>query len=482
MPQEEEVKEIEIILAGLGYDAYELKVIVDPCISEYPCKGTETIIENNSFVNPHHLMLTASSLLPKGLPRMVVDKYESDEQFWVDHRVNLLTNMDLEVKDVISSSFLGGSSCFVDASVFTRSNIREYLSLYKTIIIALPFNDRESKKHDFYSMFSITKFEMQELIKRGRLRFVITQNLKRYSMDLLADIMDADPDALEFPRRLASSTVVGMRNKSGVLGYSLSTDEQFKFIRALTVSGSDSSKRVACALAKSWNGMEYLLNKLGVTALTNIGIADFLANFYGDEDIRFLGLYSQGYEISLGLGAHYLPPDSPGDIAFNMVEHCSSWYSGVRVNQSKVRENELGKLLSNVLTLNNDIDVLELDRIFSGSEIPFASTILSEYANLSDDDLYRKMTSLRIELGKLESNQSRLSCWDFTGFIGGVGGLLSSEPVVGLLVWAISAAGKYLVRSSDTEVFYKLSALNNRTSRDVVLIHRARKNLDKCIQ
>lgn len=481
MPQEEEIKEIEIILAGLGYDAYELKIIVDPVIGDYPCKGTESDLGNKSVVNPHNLMLTASSFLPKGIPRIVIDKYESDEQFWVDHRVNLLTNMDLEVKDVIPSSFLGESSCFIDASVFARSNIREYLSLYKIIIIALPFNDRVSKKHDFYSMFSITKFEMQELTRRGRLRFIITQNLKRYSVDLLADIIEAEPNALIFPRRLASSTIVGMRNKSGLLGYSLSTDGQFNFIRALTVSGTDSSRRVASALAKSWNGMEYLLNKLGVTALPNIGIADFLSNLYGNEDIKFLGLYSQGYEVSLGLGAHYLPPDSPGNVALNMVEHCSAWYSGVRVNQSNIRENELGKLLDNVLTLNNDIDVLELDRIFSGREIPFASTLLNSYAGLSDDELYRKMTLLRTEIGRLESNQSRLSCWDFTGFIGGVGGLLSSEPIVGLLVWAISAAGRYLVRNSDTEVFYKLSALNNRTSRDVVLIHRARKNLEKCI-
>lgn len=481
MPQEEEVKEIEVILAGLGYDAYEIKITVDPLVRNYPRKEKEIDIENKRVANPHNLMLTASSFLSPKLPKTVIDKYESDEQFWVDHRVSLLTNMDLEIKDVIPSSFLGESSCFVDASVFIRNNIREYLSLYKIIIIALPFNDCASKNNDFYSMFSITKFELQELIRRGRLKFVLTQNLKRYSMDLLADIVEVDPDALIFQRRLASSTIVGMRNKSGLLGYSLSTDEQFNFIRALTVSGTDSSRRVASALAKSWNGMEYLLNKLGVTALPNIGIADFLSNLYGSENIRFLGLYSSGYEISLGLGAHYLPPESPENVALNMVESCGAWYSGVKVNQSNIRENELGKLLQNVFTLNNDIDVLELDRIFSGHEIPFASTLLSNYANLSDEELQRRMTLLRTEIGRLESNQSRLSCWDFTGFIGGVGGFLSSEPVVGLLVWAISAAGKYLVRSSDTEVFYKLSALNNRTSRDVVLIHRARKNLDKCI-
>ncbi|MEZ9133944.1 hypothetical protein AB4113_19650, partial [Vibrio breoganii] len=85
--------------------------------------------------------------------------------------------------------------CFVDASVFSRQNIREYLALYRTVIIVLPFNDNPQLSVDFYQMFSINRFELQELVRRQRLKFTITQNIVRYSIDLITTILDVDPSA-----------------------------------------------------------------------------------------------------------------------------------------------------------------------------------------------------------------------------------------------------------------------------------------------
>ncbi|MGD1471144.1 hypothetical protein [Vibrio harveyi] len=132
-------------------------------------------------------------------------------------------------------------------------------------------------------------------------------------------------------------------------------------------------------------------------------------------------------------------------------------------------------LLNKVYSINNDMDVLELDRVFSGREIPFATDILERFSNLTEEELSLKLMELRAEIGKLEANQKRLSKWDLTGFLGGTAALAFDQPFVSILVWGMMIAPRLLSHTHPhLEVFNRLSAINNRTSRDVVLIKRSR--------
>lgn len=480
-PNEDETNELRILLASLGYDDYELVVIVDKSIPEYP--GKDNTVRKIVGYAPNNLLLKAKSFLPKSYPKVVLDKYQEDQDFWVDNRTKVFSDLEFSQSEFVPSSILESTSCFVDASVFSRQNIREYLALYRTVIIALPFNDNPQLSVDFYQMFSINRFELQELVRRQRLKFTITQNIVRYSIDLITTILDVDPSAILFPRALASSTIIGMRNRSGVLGHTLTTEQQFHFLRALKQEGSEAALKLAGAVSSSWQRMEYLMNKLGPTGVSYLGMGQFMSNMYAPEKTSMLGWLTASYEYSLGLGAHYFPCDDPNhpDL-FKAFEYIGGCYAGFQRQNPMLREAELGMLLNKVFSINNDMDVLELDRVFSGQEIPFATDILEKFSNLTEEELSLKLMKLRTEIGKLEDNQRRLSKWDITGFLGGSAALAFNQPFVSILVWGMMVAPRLLSNTHPhLEVFNRLSVINNRTSRDVVLIKRSRDNVSRVV-
>lgn len=478
-PTKDETNELRILLANLGYDDYDLVITVDSSIPEYP--RSDNTVRKVLRYDPNNLLLKAKSFLPKTYPKVVLEKYEEDQDFWVDNRTKVFSDLEFSQSDFIPKSILESKSCFVDASVFSRQNIREYLALYRTVIIALPFNDNPQLSVDFYQMFSINRFELQELIRRQRVKFTITQNLERYDIDLITTILDVDPSAILFPRALASSTIIGMRNRSGVLGHTLSTEQQFHFLHALKLEGSEAALKLANAVSSSWQGMEYLVNKLGPTGIAYVGMGQFMSNIHAPNETSMLGLLTASYEYSLGLGAHYFPCDNPNyPELFKAFEYIGGCYAGFERKSSVLQEAELGVLLNKVFSINNDMDVLELDRVFSGQEIPFATDILERFANLTEEELLLKLMELRTEIGKLEDNQTRLSKWDITGLLGGTAALAFNQPVVSILVWGMMVAPRLLnYTQPHLEVFNRLSAINNRTSRDVVLIKRARDNVSR---
>lgn len=473
-PNEDEINELRILLASLGYDDYELVVTVDKAIPEYPSE--DNTVRKILGYDPNNLLLKAKSFLPKSYPKVVLDKYQEDQDFWVDNRTKVFSDLEFSQSEFIPTSTLTSTSCFVDASVFSRQNIREYLALYHTVIIALPFNDNPKLSVDFYQMFSINRFELEELVRRQRLKFTITQNIKRYSIELITTILDVDPSAIVFPRALASSTIIEMRNRSGVLGHTLTTEEQFHFLRVLKQEGSEAALKLANSVSSSWQGMEYLVNKLGPTGISYVGMGQFMSNMYASEQTSMLGWLTSSYEYSLGLGAHYVPYDDPNHPEwFKAFEYIGGCYAGFQRKNPVLREAEIGMLLNKVYSINNDMDVLELDRVFSGQEIPFATDILERFSNLTEEELSLKLMELRTEIGKLEANQRRLSKWDITGFLGGSTALALNQPFVSILVWGMVVAPRLLSHTQPhLEVFNRLSAINNRTSRDVVLIKRSR--------
>ncbi|WP_409934358.1 hypothetical protein [Vibrio jasicida] len=218
------------------------------------------------------------------------------------------------------------------------------------------------------------------------------------------------------------------------------------------------------------------MNKLGPTGISYVGMGQFMSNMYAPEQTSMLGWLTASYEYSLGLGAHYVPYDDPNHPEwFKAFEYIGGCYAGFQRKNPVLREAEIGMLLNKVYSINNDMDVLELDRVFSGQEIPFATDILERFSNLTEEELSLKLMELRTEIGKLEANQRRLSKWDITGFLGGSTALALNQPFVSILVWGMVVAPRLLSHTQPhLEVFNRLSAINNRTSRDVVLIKRSR--------
>lgn len=107
-------------------------------------------------------------------------------------------------------------------------------------------------------------------------------------------------------------------------------------------------------------------------------------------------------EFSLGLGAHHFPFEHTGYSEVNACKILNGIYNGVQQSQNELREMEIQTLLSNIFTINNDMNVLELDDILSKYSRRMIPQILQEYAHLTPEELSFKIYSLNKDIKAIE--------------------------------------------------------------------------------
>lgn len=480
----DEKEEIQLICESLGHQGFDYIFEVDPDICDYP--GVLDFKDNSR----NNLQIIASGLIQKQFPRNILNRYEEDEDFWVQNRKIILSGDELERQDIIlPNDFLGESTkCFVDASVFERRNLRVYLSLYDKVVIALPF---KSEKRGFYGMFGINTLELKELITRGRLLFVVPQNLARYSQSLLQEIIEVNPNAIIFSRRLAATAIQGIQKKTGIVGATFSSDEQYEFLYYCAKSNSEGLKFLAKSLSEQWQFSEYMIDKEGAASVFRAGFSNLATKLFkaeGKELSIELATASSSFEFAQGLDAHHFPFDSEQYSEVAACEAISSLYSGVIDNSQFIKESEISMLLENVLAINNDMNVLELDDALTSNSLRAIPDILKGYSNLSKDELCLKLYELRKELMQIEKNRGNLAALDFTGvflpLVTGAAMEYNSVPggaYVSLGGWLLKALSHYSRQSSlaDNQIFTRLSTMNHRVSQDAVIIKRCRDSIGK---
>ncbi|WP_412706112.1 hypothetical protein Aerorivi_00982 [Aeromonas rivipollensis] len=476
---ESDTEEIQLICESLGYQGYDYIFIQNDNIPDYLGEVHYTPNEQGN------LLLVASGLIQKQFSKELLACYEEDEDFWLENRHFIFSGADpSSVASYLPPSFDKiGTRCFVDASAFSRLNIRVYLTLYEQLIIALPL---EQPSEYFYEMFKIYKFELQELIRRGRVLFVAPQNLARYSQSLLHDIISVDPNAIIFSRRLAAATIQGIQEKSGVVGTTFSSDEQYEFVHQCSHSGNIGLQRLANMLSRQWQFGEYIVNKEGAVSAHFLGLSEIAINGFKEKGRDYtieLASASSSYEFAQGLRAHHFPFDSSGYSEVNACRVISGLYNGVVSTSNTIRESEISTILNKVFAVNNDMGVLELDDALSRSLIRTLPKIIGEFANLSEEQRAEKLYHLNKEIRQIEKNQARVASVDFaSAAIPAVAGTvmeysnISGAGYVSLGGWALKALEVY-VRDShfiNNPVYIKLSSINHHVSQDAVIVKRTR--------
>ncbi|MGP2409210.1 hypothetical protein V2A84_06215 [Yersinia sp. 2553 StPb PI] len=478
-----ETDEIILICESLGFYGYNYIIKTDHELPDYKHQKNKM----NTQVN---LTLVAGRYLKNNQPKEILEKYEEDQDFWVEKRVNVFSDINFTRDECLSDSFKNSQNrCFVDASVFPRNNIREYISLYDTVIIAIPLIDT-SNTNNFHDIFKINRIELLELVRRGRIKFVAFQNLQRYDSTFLADVLSVDPECVLFSRRLAAASLLGIREKTGFFGFSFDSNTQYKILKECYNSKSNSLKILAESLSKNIAFLEHGINQRGALGVSQFCGAGFAAQIYKsrgrDYDIE-LTSSAMSLEFSMGLGAHHFPFEHVDYSEVNACKILNGIYSGVKQSQNELREVEINTLLSNILTINNDMNVLELDDILSKYNRRMIPGILKEYANLTPEELSFKIYSLNKDIKAIEQRKKNLSVLDLSGLAPVVVGAvmeykgLSGAGYIAFLPWFFKLL-KATCNNSDifnNKILSDLESLTLNAPRNTVLVHKIRKNLSK---
>ncbi|OMO36531.1 hypothetical protein BCT46_00045 [Vibrio sp. 10N.261.46.E8] len=476
-----EQEEVQLICEALGYQGYDFVFNVDLTMPDFPGKVEH---EPNTRNN---LVLTASGLMQKQFSKPLLTRYEEDEDFWAQNRQSVFSGDEVDQKGqyLLPKFEEPKSRCFVDASVFPRQNLRVYLTLYEQVIIALPLN-KDSEY--FYKMFQLGKYEFRELVARGRLLFVAPQNLERYSQELLSDILMVDPCSIIFSRRLAASTIRGIQGKSGIIGTTFSSDEQYHFLHQCSRIESPSIQSLAQTLSEQWQCGEYMVNREGAVSTHRLGLSSIAAKGFelrGRDIYLELSTAAMAYEYAQGLSAHHFPFDGEQYSEVSACQVISGFYNGVRTDSKQIHESELGMLLHEIFAIDNDMDILELDSALSNSLIRSLPSIVNQFANMDESERFHKLRALKDEVTRIESNKTRMSRLNISGFPSVAAGAgmelvgIKGGGVVALGGWLLNALNVYAdeLQLTNSPIFTKLSSLNHFTSHDAVIIQRVRKRI-----
>jgi len=475
----DELSELTLTCESLGYYGYNYIVNINHDLPDYKYKKEGKNTQGN-------LTLTACQYLKNNQPKQILDRYEEDQDFWSGNRVSVFSDINLTRNECLNNSFNNHQSkCFVDASVFPRNNIREYLSLYQIVIIAIPIIDTP-RSENFYEIFKITRTELLELVKRGRVKFVAYQNLERYNSKFLADVLSVDSECVLFSRRLAAASLLAIRDKTGLFGYSFDSYTQYKIMKECYNSNINELKILAESLSKNIAFFEYKINSEGAMAVSQFCGANFINEIYklrGHDFTIELMSSAMSLEFALGLDAHHFPFEHTSYSEVNACKIINGMYNGFQESNNELREAEIQTLLSNIFTINNDMNVLELDDILSNHNLRIIPEILKEYVNLTPEELSFKIYSLNKEIKKIENKMEHISILDVSGFAGAFmeykglpgAGYLALLPCIIKTLKAISHNSKIL----KSETIIKLESLALNAPRNAVLVNKIRKEIKK---
>ncbi|ECK2660896.1 hypothetical protein FQY32_25225, partial [Salmonella enterica] len=334
------------------------------------------------------------------------------------------------------------------------------------------------------------KIELLELVRRGRIKFVAFQNLQRYDSNFLADVLSVDPECVLFSRRLAAATLLAIREKTGLFGFAFDSSTQYNLLKECYNSKVDALKILAESLSENIAFFEYGINQRGALGISQFCGASFAAQIYKSRGRDYgieLMTSAMSLEFSLGLGAHHFPFEHTGYSEVNACKILNGIYNGVQQSQNELREMEIQTLLSNIFTINNDMNVLELDDILSKYSRRMIPQILQEYAHLTPEELSFKIYSLNKDIKAIEKRKQNLSILDLSGFAPVVAGAvmeykgLSGAGYIALLPWIFKLL-KVTTNNSkifSNEIFSNLEALTLNTPRNTMLVHKIRQDMPK---
>ncbi|MEX1669485.1 hypothetical protein AB4876_11235 [Zhongshania guokunii] len=427
------------------------------------------------------LTLILSKSIKGKVSSSILSSYEEDEEFWVDNRVNVFSSNIFSRKDVLKASFLSQSSaCFIDATVFPPSNIRTYLPIYQRLIIAMPL-----KTHFVAALiaFNVQEHELLSLIERGRIQFVLPQSIDRYNIDFIAKALEVNSNAMLFSRRLAAASVAETRSRIPFLYPPFGASAKRELLRLLENISDPMVKPIgeimAKNLAQGWVGMERNISDRGGMGTANNGvgtiIGELIHNIAG-RDLRIeLIASSMSVEWAAAVGATYCSIENESYSDFSSAQLCASMYSGVENSPIVNPIKSLEPFIEGLLTLNNDVSVLEVDDVFTSSDIDRLGDYLRGVSDIEDP--IAEIGFLNDKIKKFETNQNRINRLDILGLGGvAVATAMTGNAYVPFGVWI----AQYLLKNADPSRDFGgraidwVRAINTRSSTDAVLVSRLR--------
>lgn len=439
------------------------------------------------------ISLLPARRLPEAASRRLRQHMEDDEDLWSALRGPLFRGDVRGTKDILPPSWrTKRSRCIVPTSVFPARNLRNYLSLYREVVLALPL---ESKMDEVVASLRCSSSDLIELMARGRVRLLLPQPIDRYDLMFLSRAAEVAPDALLLSRRLAAATVADSRERLPLLYPPLDPRERVALVRMLhragvtQGAGSPAQKLLMAAaaeLGRIYADAEAHVDDRGALMTGSLGVGALVARTF--EAARGQNLFleftsaASAVEWAAVLDAAVFPVDVDTYSEVRATEIVASVYSGVGADAAQPIASALLEVLPGLLTVDNDAPVRDVADAFSGSDVDRLRTLVERMSNVDDAEARASaIDEFNREVRDYERSVERTGALDIVSLGGVLGPLLlpGPEKYVGLGTWLLQRLlAAHSLKTVENETLGRLLDRLNapvKGSSDVVLVSRLKK-------
>ncbi|BDU25217.1 hypothetical protein FLGSB24_19610 [Flavobacterium sp. GSB-24] len=365
-------------------------------------------------------------------------------------------------------------SCYVDFSIFTNIDLRNHLLLFQVVYLTPPF---ETKIEKWLKEANILKKEFLDLIKKGRIKLVLTQMESRYDLSFLMEAYEACPDAVITRRALAALQQTDI--------VSISDNYIFNDPDVLNQIGQ------VCALLGQETGvdsrflMEMLtwpikarrqsfeaLHQKGTFGTSIFGINNLLERKISEQsgkDRSFeFTMFSSSIHLSNALEATYFPFGSPEDYSdqfyaclmgdfLNFYKCATGGYlNSYAENDIKAQNGVIQINPIDIIRVNDFISVTELEKeidrfpTFSGGKL-----LMETLALLTEDERTEKVAHYNNEIvKKLNKGKINPNTIDLVTSVALDGlGMVTGNPLIGTAFSTLKFGGNTVRQSAVFEKF-----------------------------
>lgn len=415
-------------------------------------------------------------------PDAVLDIHEESEQGWFDSRIALFTDSPTAA-DARRDS---GAACFIDCSLGTPSNIRNYLTTYSKIYIAPPLGEFEP----LLRSLKITNGELRTLIERQRVDLVLPYDLHKYNPKGLSEYLELCSRNTVMHRQLAVATIQESRRKNPLMYPPIDNESRRKLLD-LMIGDAEIRDRKLLRIARdhfgaSWSSLEEDYSTLGAIAGLQHGSARLLAEMVSTatgQDLNLLLMHSTlSVEWSAALNANFCPTDIGGANIETMASAAASFITGIPNKNFIDPITKLDIIVNDLLVLDNAAPIQEVIDAFQAKEIAGLNKILRG-CNFEIDAVNQYISTINERVKQFEITQKGAKRRDILGLTGALIPAVLAEATGGLgAIAAWIPFGAYIAQriianegGEGGPMTDWLKAKNAFTTSEAVFISRMRK-------
>ncbi len=440
--------------------------------------------------------LIPSKFLFKSVSGPLRSIIEEDEEFWIDNRNIVFGNKQFDNKPLPATNWDNiNGACLLDTSVFPAYNIRNYLTIFKTVILALPLkNSFEKVLHSL----TISEKELIELINQGYVKIILPHAIDRYNKEILEIVAESSPHNLILSRKLTCLAIEDLKHKIPYLFPSVNTVEQQILLQTMynvaTKSNNVIVKKRLLTLVKIlgeiWSSSIILAHKYGAFSIGQcLGklASGLYKNMTGRDLIIEFGSAALPLQLGTALNSTVYPVNFENYSELLHTEYIASLYSDIPKGKTLQDASLLNVFAKDLLSVDNSVPIIEFVKSFKGGDIERLRNLFfkKQEAIASNDEFINIINNFNKTVTSYEKRKKFLSRHDIKALLplcSALTGVIYDRPLEGVFggfsLWFINIFDQY--RGSNSTLDMILDAFEGSITMknpNTVMLGRIKKKL-----